>query len=234
MSTARTDTRILTGMRQQLELRKARLDAGAQPIGWKVGFGTPAVMKNLGTDAPVIGFLTDTVLLPSESIVGIAEWTRPAFEPEIAVYMGADLAADADRETARAAIAAIGPAIELADVRFAPEDVTAVLADNVFNRHVILGRKDTSRAGCAMDGVVGHVFKDGEEVATVDNPQAATGDLIDIVRHVADVLEALGERLRAGELIITGSIIPAIGLMGGEEFRYTLDPIDTLAVTIGE
>ena len=234
MSTARTDLRILNGMRTQLELRKARLDAGAKAIGWKVGFGTPAAMKNLGTDAPVIGFLTDTVLLPSESIVGIAEWTRPAFEPEIAVYMGADLAADADRETARAAIAAIGPAIELADVRFAPEDVTAVLADNVFNRHVILGRKDTSRAGCALDGVVGHVFKNGEEIAVVDNPQAATGDLIDIVRHVADVLEVLGERLREGELIITGSIIPAIILAGGEEIRYTLDPIDTLSVTIGE
>jgi 2-keto-4-pentenoate hydratase len=108
-----------------------------------------------------------------------------------------------------------------------------VLAGNVFNRHVILGRKDTSRAGCALDGIVGHIFKNGEAIATVENPQATTGDLVDIVRHVADVLEALGERLQGGELIITGSITPPLWLVGGEEIRYTLEPIDTLSVTIG-
>ena len=58
--------------------------------------------------------------------------------------------------------------------------------------------------------MTGRVFRRGAEAARTANPQAATGELVDIVRHVADVLAAFGERLRAGEIIITGSIVPPL------------------------
>ena len=66
MSTAHNDARILRGMERQLRIRQARLDAGEKPLGWKVGFGSPAAMEGLGIDAPLIGFMTDKSLLPSE------------------------------------------------------------------------------------------------------------------------------------------------------------------------
>lgn len=232
MSTARNDPRILRGMKTQLKLRQARLNAGEKPLGWKVGFGTPAAMENLKIDAPLVGFLTDKILLPSEATVSIAGWTKAAAEPEIAVYLGQDLSEGSDRETARAAVAAIGPAIELADINFPPDDAEAILAGNIYNRHVIFGRKDTSRAGCVLAGLVGRVYHNGTEIAEVTDSQSVTGDLIDIVRHVADLLAALGERLRAGEVIITGSITPPVWIAGQEEFRYTLDPVDTISINL--
>src|SRR6266508_4470699 len=47
-----------------------------------------------------------------------------------------------DNETTPPAIASIGPAIELADVDFPPDDVEMILAGNIYNRYVILGSMD--------------------------------------------------------------------------------------------
>jgi 2-keto-4-pentenoate hydratase len=232
MSTARQDPRILRGLETLLKLRQARLEAGEKPLGWKVGFGAPAALERLGLDAPLLGFLTDQAILPSASTVSIAGWVKAVAEPEIAVYLGQDLFEAADRETARAAITSIGPVIELADVNFPPDEVEAILAGNIYHRHVIFGRADTSRAGCDLTGLVGRVYRDGVEIASTTDPQAMTGGLVDIVRHVADLLSVFGERLRAGELIITGSIVPPVWIAGNEEICYRLDPVDTVSIKL--
>jgi 2-keto-4-pentenoate hydratase len=232
MSKVRDDARIVRGMERQLNLRRERLGLGEKPLGWKVGFGASAALERLDIDGPLVGFLTDKSLLSSGTTASIGGWANAVVEPEIAVYLGSDLAAGADRETARAAISAVGPAIELADVHFPPNDVETILAGNIYHRHVILGQADSSRAGCVLDGLVGHVFHNGEAVAEVTDSQAVTGDLIDIVRHVADVLAASGERLRAGEVVITGSIISPLAVAAQDEFRFELEPLDTISINI--
>lgn len=232
MSEVRQDSRILRGMEKQLRLRQERLAAGDKPIGWKVGFGAPAAMERLDIDAPLVGFLTDGGLLPSNATVSVAGWTKAALEPEIAVSIGTDLPGAPDREATRGAVVSIGPAIELADVCFPAEEVESILAANIYHRHVILGRQDPSRAGCKLDGLIGRVYRDGTEVAATSDPQALTGDVIDIVRHVADLLAVLGERLRAHEFIITGSIVPPIWFEAPEGIQFSLDPIDTIAVNL--
>lgn len=226
------DPRILRGMEKQLQLRQDRLSAGEKPIGWKVGFGAPAALERLKIDSPLIGFLTDKTLLHSGARVFIKGWTKPAIEPEIAVTIGRDLNEGSDRNTTRAAIASLGPAIELADVNFPPDDVERILAGNIYNRHIIFGHSDASHAGCVLDGLAARVYRNGNEVAATSDLQALTGDIVDIVCHVADLLSALGERLRAGEVIIMGSIIPPLWIESTEEIRYDLDPIDVISVNI--
>jgi 2-keto-4-pentenoate hydratase len=232
MDIARYDARILHGMEAQLKSRQDRLDAGEKPIGWKVGFGSPASLKSLGLDAPLVGFLTDKVLLPPGSTLSLAGWTKPAAEPEVAVYLKEDLPGITDRETAQAVIAALGPAIEIADVNFPAQDVEAILAGNIYNRYVILGKSDISRAGCILDGLVGRVYRNGMETAEVTDLQALTGNFIDTVQHVANLLSSMGQMLHAGEVIITGSILPPLWVESREEIQYELDPIDTLRVRL--
>lgn len=232
MNVAGYDSRILRGMEKLLKLRQGRLDAGEKSIGWKVGFGAPASLEALRLDAPLVGFLTDKVLLDSGSALSIAGWTKPAAEPEIAVYLNRDLPGVSDRETIQAAISAIGPAIEIADVHFPPNDVEAILAGNIYNRHVILGKSDNSRAGCTLDGLVGRVYRNGQEIATVTDFQVLTGNFIDIVQHVANLLASLGQMLRSGDVIITGSIVPPLWIERDEEIRFDLDPIDKLTIRL--
>lgn len=227
------DARILRGMERQLRLRQDRLNAGDKSIGWKVGFGTSASQERLRIHEPLVGFLTEKALLASGAKVSIEGWVKPAVESEIAIYMGADLNGAVDRETTRAAIASIGPAFELADVHFPPDNVEMILADNIYNRHVILGRADISRAGCVLDGLEAQIYRNGDEVARTTDLQALTGDVVDIVSHVAKLLFSLGERLRAGEFIIAGTIIPHLWVESKENVMYTLAPIDTISVSFG-
>jgi len=229
---ARYDPHVLRGMEKMLEARQLRLDAGEQPIGWKVGFGAPASLKSLGLEMPLVGYLTDKVLLRSDSTLELATWTKPAAEPEVAVYLKNDLSTVIDREAAQAAVGALGPAIEIADVHFPPQDVEAILAGNIYNRHVILGKSDPSRAGCNLDGLVGRVYRNGQVSARVTDLQALTGNFVGIVQHVANLLARMGEMLRVGEVIVTGSIVPPLWVEATEDIEFNLDPIDTLRVTL--
>ena len=232
MGVAWYDPRIARGMAAQLTRRNERLKAGEKALGWKVGFGSAAAMEKLRIEAPLVGYLTDTALVPSGKTVSVAGWVRPIAEPEIAVFLGKDLARGANRETARAAISGLAPAIELADLDREPDDVQDILSGNLYQRHVVLGPRDATRAGCRLDGLQARVARNGSEIATTAEPQALTGDYVDIVRHVADLLAAFGDRLRAGQVIITGSIVPPLEVQAGEEVTHALDPVGAVSVRL--
>ena len=227
------DPRVRRGMEKQLAWRRERLAAGEKAIGWKVGFGAPAILARLGIEKPLVGFLTDRARLQSGIAISLQGWTKPVAEPEIAVYMGADLPAGADSNTVKAAIASIGPAIELADVdrQTEPDTLESVLAGNIFQRNVVLGAPDRSRAGANLQGLAGRVFRGGIEIAQTSDVTANTGEPIALVRHVADMLAALGERLRAGEFIITGSIVPPLFIEANDEsVQFELVPVGSVLV----
>jgi 2-keto-4-pentenoate hydratase len=231
--TALDDPRIAAGVRRQSALRRDRLDAGAKLIGWKVGFGAAAAMEKLRISAPLVGFLLDRALLPSGASVAIGGWHKPVAEPEIAIHLGRDVAAGADAEAARAAVAALGPAIEVADVDCPMDDVEAILAGDIFQRHVILGARDASRARARLDGLTGRVVRSGQTIDVPADLQANTGDLIGIVRHVADMAAAMGEGLRAGHFIIAGSVVPPCFVAAGETVSFALSPGSTVSVVFG-
>ena len=52
------------------------------------------------------------------------------------------------------------------------------------------------------------MFRRGAQVARQEDLQQNIGNIVDIVAHVAGTLAANGEKLRAGDVIITGSIVP--------------------------
>jgi 2-keto-4-pentenoate hydratase len=229
MNAGSIDPRIARGMQAQLALRARRIAAGEKPLGWKVGFGAPAAMQKLAIDAPLVGFLLHSARVPSGTSIPVGNWTKPVAEAEIAVHMGADLPGRAERDAAIAAIAGVGPAIEIADLEFPPDEVEKILAADIYQRHVILGPLDASRAGCRLDGLTCCVSRCGSEIARTTDPQALTGELIGIVRHVADVLAAFDECLHAGDVIITGSITPPLWVENGDQILFMLDPVGSVS-----
>jgi 2-keto-4-pentenoate hydratase len=222
------DARVVRGMRAQLESRRKRLERGDAPLGWKVGFAAPDMLKRLGISGPLVGFLTRNALVRSGATVSLANWIKPVAEPEIAVHLGRDVPGGADHAAAEAAIAGISPAIELVDVTAPPEEI---LTTNIYQRHVVLSGDAPARAGAAAHGLMCRVERRGREFARTDDPQANTGQWIDIVRHVAEVLAACGERLRSGEIIITGSVVPPLAIEPGEDaIAFEVDPIGAVTV----
>lgn len=227
------DVRIERGMAAQRALRQRRLDAGATLLGWKVAFGAPAAMKRLGTTRPLVGFLTSDALLPSGTRLALGDFTKLVVEPEIAIHIGRDLGAGASPAEARAAIAALSPALEIADLAFPPEDVERILAEDIYQRHIVLGERDDSRAGAKLDDLVCRVARaDGTQVETA-GVEANTGPLVDALRLVADTLAAGGDRLEAGQIIIAGSVVPPLFLETADTITYCLAPFPPISIAAG-
>ncbi len=221
------DPRIERGLLAQLTERRRRIETGDTSLGWKLGMGTPAAMDKLGTSAPLVGYLLGSGRVEPGSAVSLDGWANPRLEPEIAVHMAADLDGDATRDDALAAIGGVGPAMELVDPDPHASDPEAVLAGNIYQRHVVLG---PVRDGASLDGVSARVLRGGEEVASADDATEATGDPVDLVLHVARTAAGVGERLRAGEVVICGSVVPALEIAPGDEVEVVLDPLGSVNV----
>jgi 2-keto-4-pentenoate hydratase len=222
------DPRIERGMLAQLTQRAQRLQDGEASLGWKLGMGVPAAMKKLGTDAPLVGYLLAGARVDDGGTVSLDGWGNAKLEPEIAVHMGADLAPGASREDAEAAIAGLGVAIELVDLDPDADDPEAILTADIFQRHVLLGPLvDGATAG----GVSARVLQNGDEAAATADATEATGDPVDLALHVATVVGEAGETLRAGEVVICGSVVPALGVAPGDTVEVQLDPLGTLTVS---
>jgi 2-keto-4-pentenoate hydratase len=222
---------IQKGMPVQLAKRRARIAAGEKPLGWKVGLGAPAAMERLGLKAPVVGFLMQRALLLSGSTASFAGWAKPVAEPEICVRMARDLNGGATAADAIAAVKEILPAIELADFDPppTPDNLDVVLEGDIYQRHVLLC--GNTHPGAATSGLTSRLIRRGVEAASTTDPEALTGKLSDIVAHVANTLAAFGEKLSAGDVIITGSITPPIVLEADEtELTHVLDPIGEVSV----
>lgn len=230
MQAAWEDPRIESGMKRQLRWRRELLAAGKKPLGWKLAFGGPAAMEKLRINAPLVGFLMADAVVASGSTISFAGWKKPAAEPELAVYLGKDISADADRQTVMNAIEGLGPAIELADVDHPSDDVEGTLSCNIYQRHVVLCTSDKKHAGGSLSGLNARVFHNGAEMANTSEFEGLTGELIAIVGHVANLLAHFGEMLRAGQIIIAGSITPPIWVQAGETIGFHLEPMQPISI----
>jgi 2-keto-4-pentenoate hydratase len=218
--------RVAAGMPAQLSRRAELLAAGAQPVGWKVGFNMPAVQKAFGISEPISGFLTTETLIGSQSH-SLAGAGQPMAEPELAIHIGAELAPDSDRAAADAAIAGFGPAIEVADVDPSLTDLTEIVAVNVFHRAVLFG---TPVAGVPVAGIVARVTFNGEPFGEAQ-PLDATLDPVDVVRLIARTIGAGGERLRPGDAIIAGTLVPPPVVSAGDQLGLDLGPLGSLSLS---
>src|SRR5262249_20269453 len=145
---------VVAGMRSQLAARRAEIDAGAEPLGWKLGMGGPAALAALGTTGALVGYLLADNVLADGAQVAVGAWGDPRFEPELAV-----------RLDSAGAIDAVAVAIEIADLG-AVDGVEEILAANVFQRHVILGEPRSPGELPTHSAVL----RDGEQIDATDNP----------------------------------------------------------------
>lgn len=229
------DPRVAAGMKAQLAKRATKIAAGGVRLGWKAGFGAPAALDKFKLAGPLVGFMLAEARVASGDAVSTAGWTKPVAEPEIAVWLGADLTSGRDPAAVKAAISGIGPAIELADLDPPPEDVTTILAGNIYHRRVILGRVDNGRAGARLDGLAGIVGRSCTRGAPVTGAalEANTGRVLDVVAHIAETLAASGEKLARGDVVICGSVVAPIFLEPSDtEVAFSLDGIGEVSVRI--
>jgi 2-keto-4-pentenoate hydratase len=187
--------------------RREILAKGAQPVGWKIGFNLPDLQEKLGIDGPLAGFLVSDGLIEDGASWSLGDEGDVVVESEVAVELGDD---------ARS-IAALLPALELADPPDLSLDVETILAGNIFHRAVAFGpRVETDAPGAAriiVNGAVQHEIPAEEAGARLE----------EMIGVVAGRLADAGEHLEAGQRIITGVLAPPHAAKPGDVVRLEID-----------
>lgn len=211
---------VVAGMETLLARRAELLAAGATPIGWKLAFGTEVAMSKLGTTGPLVGSLTDATLLADGAECSVVGWTAPKLEPEIAIHLG----------VGGEGVAGISAAIEVADADLPPTETEAVLAGDIYHRAVVLDREAARTP--LHHPIAARIERDGAEIAATADAEAEVGRIERLADWTVDYLRHFGIETAAGEVIISGAVVPLLDIAPGQHLKSRIEGVGELSVYI--
>lgn len=215
---------------QAMALRR-RTQRGERISGLKMGFTSRAKMAQMGISEMIFGRITEAMAVEEGASVAASRFIHPRVEPEIAFILGRSLAADASLPEARAAVAAVAPAIEIIDSRYADFrfSLPDVVADNASAAGYVLGlpvSPDTDIANLGMalfvDGVAREI---GSSAAILGNPWRS-------LVAAAKFAGRYGFDLRAGDVVLAGGATAAIGVGAGSSIRLETQGMGSVSFTM--
>jgi 2-keto-4-pentenoate hydratase len=209
-------------------------DFGAQ-VGYKIGCTSAVMQAYLEIPHPCGGSVFASGVHESGASLRHRDFVRVGVECEIAVRLARDLAPSAVPFTADAvtqAVEAYLPAIEIVDDRYVDWQTLGaptLVADDFFAAGCVLGKPVARSVAPDLLEVVARAVVNGEE--------AGRGTGADVLGHphnalawLANHLAAAGKGLRAGQIVLTGSLVKTVWLGAGDDVVMDLSGLGTVAV----
>jgi 2-oxopent-4-enoate/cis-2-oxohex-4-enoate hydratase len=196
-----------------------RLGSGEKVIGKKTGVTSKVVQAALGVHQPDFGYLTDVMLFQNGADVPVSTTLiQPRAEGEIAFFLEKDLTGPGvTSEDVLAATAYVKPCFEIVDSRIRDWKIKIcdTIADNASSGVFLVGDDavDPRTVDFVTCGMV--VWKNGEVISTGAGA-AAVGTPVGCVAWLANTLGAWGIPLKAGEVILSGSLVPLEPVRAGD------------------
>ena len=213
----------------------AELDGNIPPAGFKIGATAKRMQAYLGLAGPAAGFMPAAGIHASGVVLRYADFINPGVECEIVVRLTSDLSAGpCTAEQAKAAVGEFTAGIEIVENRYA--DVAAVgtptlIADQVFH------------AGCVRGGTGGLDWRamDIPQLAgrmSVDGVLQMEGLAGDLLGHPMNCLAWLAASpvaaafggLKAGQVVMLGSVTPPLWLAGPCSVTVDFSPLPVVSV----
>ncbi|MCG8087054.1 MAG: 2-oxopent-4-enoate hydratase [Candidatus Thiodiazotropha taylori] len=216
-----------------LRMVNRRVENGESIIGKKIGVTSQAVQNMLNVHQPDFGYLTDRMVYGNGDEMPISEQLiQPRAEGEIAFMLKRDLIGPgvSNADVLRATEAVI-PCFEIVDSRIRDWKIKIqdTVADNASCGLFVLGDKavDPRKVDLATAGMV--VEKNGELLSTGAGA-AALGSPVNCVAWLANTLGSFGIPLKAGEVILSGSLVPLEPVVAGGFMRVEIGGIGSASV----
>lgn len=206
---------------------------GAQ-VGYKIGCTSAVMQRYLGIDHPCAGGLYQHGMHDSGASLAYRDYVRVGVECEIAMRIGSDVTGEGPftAETIAPHVEAYYPAIEIVDDRYADwrgMDPRALIADDFFAAGCVLGVPVPFVDAPQLASVVGRAHVNGSEIG-----RGTGADVLGHPHHalawLANHLAAHGKTLRAGDTVLTGSLVQTIWLTPGDAVVMELAGLGQVAV----
>jgi len=205
-------------------------------VGRKIGCTSAVMQQYLNIAHPCSGGVFAGGVHPSGASLRAKDFVRVGVECEIAVRLGRDLMPLDAPFTADKVVQAIDaylPAIEIVDDRYADWQTLGaptLVADDFFAAGCVLGNPVARSAVPDLLSVIGRAIINGNEVG-----QGSGADVLGHPHHalawLANHLASDGNALRAGEFVLTGSLVKTVWLNAGDQVMMELSGLGSVGAT---
>ena len=227
---------IADGYAVQSELRRRFIAQGHRLVGWKAGLTSKAKMEQMQVSEPSIGFLTDRMACPENSVISTSDLVHPRVECEVAFVTRQPLSGpDVTADDVIAATDYVLPAIEVIDSRFSgfKFDLESVIADNGSSARFVGGGR--ARRPNDLDlRTLGVVLEINGEMVAMGASAAVLGNPAEAVAMLVHTLHDLGEELPAGSFVMSGGITEAIAVKPGDHVIARYHELGSVSIRFSE
>lgn len=202
----------------QLKVIKIKEERGEKVVGKKIGLTSKQMQELLGVYEPDYGHIMDVMMCFEEDSIDTSQLIQPKVEAEIAFILNESL--EGPGVTVAKVLKAtkgVIPAIEVIDSRIKDWKIKIqdTVADNASIGRVVLGGRITPVENLDLR-LVGMVFKKNGKIISTSAGAAVLGNPAQAVAWLANKLADYGVKLEAGEIILSGSLIPAVDVKPGD------------------
>lgn len=195
-----------------------RVAAGERIIGKKIGATSKPVQDFLGVYQPDFGMLTSGMVYQEGDTIDLGTMIQPKAEAELAFVLKADLkgpgitAMDVIRATDY-----VLPCFEIVDSRIVDWKIKIqdTVADNASCGLYVLGADKADPRKLDLPSVKMTVQKNGKFLSE-GYGSAALGSPLTCVAWLANTLGQFGIKLEAGDVVLSGSLVPLEPVVGGD------------------
>ena len=207
-------------------------------VGYKVGLTSAPMQAFCRINHPIAGVVLAGRVHRSGTSVRLEDFGRLGLEFEIAVRIRSDIAVGGTPHTASTIepfIDGVCAAIELVDDRsadYARLDVRSLVADNSWNAGIVLS--EFAPVWPDLEAVLGKATKDGAPIGE-GHGRDILGHPFNSVAWLANQLASRGEGLKAGQVVMTGSVMKTVFPSESASYRFVIEgigPVEGVAVTL--
>ena len=193
------------------------LACGHRLVGKKVGLTSKAVQQQLGVNQPDFGLLFEDMEFLNAQEVPMSRLMQPKIEAEVAFVIGQDLTSNSPSWAEFVnSIAYALPALEIVDSAISDWKISLVdtVADNASCGLYVLGDQPVALGSISLGDLAMQMSVNGQ-VASVGTGAACLGHPLRAAYWLARTMAALGDGLRAGEVILSGALGPMVAVGAG-------------------
>ncbi len=207
--------------------------------GYKIAYTTTALQQASGISEPVAGLILADNVRYSPAVLDSADFLQPGIECEVGARLGRDLPASGapyDRDGVSGAVEAVMTAFEVVDNRRTQGQDTqtqllTTIASNILNAGVVLGEQVTDWRGIHLAGCRGYMTINGEHVGEGMGSDVM-GHPLEPLAWLANALAAQGRELKAGMVVITGSIVSPKWLKAGDSATIGIEGLGEARLSV--
>ncbi len=213
----------------------AELGGNASPAGFKIGATARRMQEYLGLTGPAAGFMPASGMHASGAVLRFADFVNPGVECEIVVKLARDLPpGPCTVEQAAASVGEFTAGIEIVENRYgdlAALGTPTLIADQVFHAACVRGETggiDWHRID--VPALAGRMAVDGAV-----QMEGKAGDLLGhpmncLAWLAASPVAAAFGGLKAGQVVMLGSVTPPIWLEGPCRVTVDFSPLPVVQV----